>query len=389
VEKFLKNHRLLDNKCFLFSPLAGVLLCAAALIAPPVLSAQTAPPKPGTDTLLLVDGEKLIGHFVSADAKNVTFTSDLAGTVKIDWAKVQELKSSDKFAVAQKGQVFGRKSDPAQVPQGTVSVADQKLSVEGGTATPTVIPVANTQNVIPQGSFLRAFRRARITDYWKGAASFGAAIVQATQTSRTFTSSLAMVRTVPSEDWISPRYRTTFDLSTAYGTNTSAGVTVKTNIIHAGIEQDEYLNPRLFFILDGMIDHNYSQGLQIQQTYSGGFGLVAYKSAKSELDFKGQLAYINEEFTTGPGKELVGALLSQSYNRSLIHGASLHEELSVTPSFNVPTAYSANFLTNLGIPVTKKINLTAGFQDSFLNNPPAGFKKNSLLFTTAITYKIN
>ncbi len=385
----MKIHTLFDRKCVLISQLAGVMLwTACALLGPVGVVAQT-PAKPEPDTLLLVDGEKLIGHFVSADATNVTFNSDLAGTVKIAWAKVQDLKSSAKFAVAKKGQTFGRKTDPAQVPQGVVSVADQKVTVESSTPAPTVIPVADTQNVIPQDSFLRAFRHPRLTDYWKGAASFGAAIVQATQTSRTFTSSLALVRTVPSEDWISPRYRTTFDLNTAYGTNTSAGVTVKTNIIHAGIEQDEYLNPRLFFILDAMIDHNYSQGLQIQQTYSGGFGLVAFKNAKSELDFKGQLAYINEEFTTGPSKELVGAVISESYNRNLLRGIALHEELSVTPSFNVPSAYSANFLTNLGVPLTKKINLTAGFQDSFLNNPPVGFKKNSLLFTTAITYKIN
>jgi hypothetical protein len=386
----LKHHPLFDRKCLLFSQLAGVIiLTASAFVGPLTVSAQT-PAKPEPDTLLLVDGEKLIGHFDSADATNVTFTSDLAGTVKVAWAKVQDLKSSAKFAIAQKGQTFGRKTDPAQIPQGTVSVADQKLTVAGGnTPAPAAIPVANTQNVIPLDSFQRAFRRARIMDYWKGAASFGAAIVQATQTSRTFTSSLALVRTVPSEDWISPRYRTTFDLNTAYGTNNSGGVTVKTNIIHAGVEQDEYLNPRLFFILDAMIDHNYSQGLQIQQTYSGGFGLVAYKNAKSELDFKGQLAYINEQFTTGPSKELVGALVSESYNRNLLRGIALHQELSVTPSFNVPSAYSANFLTNLGVPLTKKINLTAGFQDSFLNNPSVGFKKNSLLFTTAITYKIN
>ncbi len=384
----MTNHGLFDRKCLISSQLAGVIMVAAAVLAGPLASAQT-PAKPEPDTLLLVDGEKLIGHFVSADATNVTFNSDLAGTVKVAWVKVQDLKSSAKFAVAQKGQTFGRKTDPAQVPQGTVSLADQKLTVEGSTAPPAVIPVAKTQNVIPQDSFLRAFRRPKLRDYWKGSASFGAAIVQATQTSRTFTSNLAMVRTVPSEDWISPRYRTSFDLSTAYGTNNSGGTTVKTNIIHAGIEQDEYISPRLFFILDGMIDHNYSQGLDIQQTYSVGFGLVAFKNAKSELDFKGQLAYINEEFTTGPSKELVGALISESYNRNLLRGIALHQELSVTPSFNEPSAYSANFLTNVGVPVTKKINLTAGFQDSFLNNPPAGFKKNSLLFTTAVTYKIN
>jgi hypothetical protein len=353
-----------------------------------ILSGQT-PGKAEPDIMILVDGEKLIGHFESADATNVTFKSDLAGEVKVPWAKIQELKSSGKFAVAKKGQTFGRREKPDQVPQGTVSLADQKVSVNGSGPNPTVIPVSETQNVIPQESFLKAFARPKLSEFWSGTANFGAALVQATQTSRTFTGGVALVRTVPSEAWISPRYRTTLTFQSAYGTTTSAGTTVKTNILHGGIEQDEYLNAKLFFLVDAMFDHNFSQGLGLQQTYSGGLGWVAYKNAKQELDLKGQVAYISQEFDSGPKKNLVGAVATETYNRSLIHGANLHQELSVVPSFNQPAAYTANFLLNLGIPISKKFNVTAGFQDSYLNTPSPDFKKNSLLFSTALTYKIN
>lgn len=344
-------------------------------------------PKP--DVLVLVDGERLIGQLQSADDTDVLFKSDAIGEVKVSWTKVQDLQSSAKFAIAQKGQVFGRRSDPAQVPQGMVSVADQKVTVTQKVGAQVIIPVANTQNVIPQDSFLRAFSHPHFRDFWSGAAGAGFALVDSTQTSKTLSTTLALVRTVPFESWISPRYRTTLTFNSAYGTSSSGPLTIKTNIVHGGLEQDEYINPRLFAFGEGVFDHNYSQGLQLQYTLGGGLGFVVYKQPKQELDFKAQLAYTNQIFTVGSSTHLIGAVLSETYNRVLLHGLTLHQELSVTPAFNEFSDYSANGLANLGIPLTKKINFTAGLEDYYLNNPPPGFKKNSVQFITNVTYKIN
>src|SRR6476661_2130947 len=155
------------------------MLSAFCLLASLSLTAQT-PPEP--DVLIFTDGEKLIGHLVGSTGASVTFKSDMAGEITVDWSKVKELHSSAKFAVAEKGIVFGKHDDLTKVPQGTVAVTDQKLQitpVNGGAA--QTIPLANAQNVIPQDSFLRAFERPRLSQYWKGTASFGAAIVAATQ----------------------------------------------------------------------------------------------------------------------------------------------------------------------------------------------------------------
>ena len=368
--------------------LGGLLVCFFAIILVSA-SAQT-PAKPAPpDVLVLVDGEKLIGHFESATATQVLFKSDLAGEVKVDWAKVQDLQSSAKFAIAHKGQVFGRHIDPTQVPQGAVAVADQKVTVTPAAGAPLTVPVADTANVIPQDNFLRAFSRPKLREYWTGAAGLGFSLVDSNQNSRTLTSTLGLVRTVPSESWIAPRYRTTITFNSAYGTTTSDGETIKTDIIHGGVEQDEYLNPRLFAFGQGTVDHNYSQGLKVSYTVGGGLGFVAYKDAHQELDIKGQIAYTNQVFSIGNSTHLIGAVASEDYNRSFAHGITLHEEISVTPSFNIFNDYSANGLLNLGLPITKKINFTVGLQDSFLNDPPPSFKKNSFQFVTNVTYKIN
>ncbi len=389
---------------------AGKLICAAtfACATASIAFAQAAP-----DVLILVDGEKLIGHLESATAGGVVFKSDLAGEVKVDWTKIKELQSSGKFAVAKKGEVFGTHSDPSKIPQGTVAVADQKVVVTPASGNPETVAVADTPTVIPQDSFLHAFKHPRFSDYWSGAAGLGFAWVESTQKSETLTTALNLQRTVPAESWIDPRYRTTFTFNSAYGDTKSNGSSIETNIIHAGLEQDEYFSKRLFGFGDVSFDHNYAQDLSLQYTLGGGLGVVAYKDAKQELDFKGQIAYISQHFGSiytnesviEPGatlatetsvettkaytNNLVGAILGETYHRSMAHGMTFNEEIDVTPAFNKPSAWTANLIANLGVPISKRFNMTFGIVDAYLNNPPAGFEKNSFQFVTNITYKIN
>jgi hypothetical protein len=359
------------------------------LLASLTLVAQT-PPEP--DVLIFTNGEKLIGHLVGSTGASVTFKSDMAGEITVDWSKVKELHSSAKFAVAEKGIVFGKHDDLTKVPQGTVAVTDQKLQitpVNGGAA--QTIPLANAQNVIPQDSFLRAFEKPRLSQYWKGSASFGAAIVAATQNSRSFSSAVSLVRTVPNESWINPRYRTTVEFSSAYGelTESRPPTTVKTDIIHAGVEQDQYLSQRVFAFGAAAWDHSLSQGLDLQQTYGGGLGWTVFRTPVHELDLKAQLAYVSQNFSDGTSKHLVGSVFTETYNRLFMHGMIFHEQLAITPVFNEPSAYSALGTVNLSIPVYKRLAFTIGAVDSYLNSPPMFFKRNSFQFLTNLTYTIN
>jgi hypothetical protein len=86
---------------------------------------------------------------------------------------------------------------------------------------------------------------------------------------------------------------------------------------------------------------------------------------------------------------LIGAVVGETYTRTLAHGISLNEQLSLIPAFNEVNDYSAIGTINLGLPITKKINITVGLLDSYLNNPPPDFRKNSFQFVTNLTYKIN
>jgi hypothetical protein len=225
---------------------------------------------------------------------------------------------------------------------------------------------------------------------WNGAIAAGASLVEATQKSITFTASIGLIRTVPTEDWLDPRNRTTVDFSTSYGQVTQPGTpTVKTSIYHADAERDEYFTGRVYGFGQLAYDHNFSQGLDLQQAYGGGVGWTVIKSANQTLDVKAAMTYIKQQFEdSGNNQNLVGSTFAEGYHRTLAHGILLSEQISATPAWNNTKAYTASGGAGLAIPVFKRLSVAMSALDTFLNDPPPGFKKNSFQFTTGITYSL-
>ena len=68
----------------------------------------------------------------------------MAGDLTVDWAKVKEIRTPQKFAVLEKGVKPNRKTPDTAVPQGTVTIADQNVQVHPDSgAAPAPIPVRN------------------------------------------------------------------------------------------------------------------------------------------------------------------------------------------------------------------------------------------------------
>src|ERR1700689_3608396 len=221
-------------------------LCAAGVLATRLLSAQAAKPEP--DTLVFTDGEKLVGHFEQSNGTSVKFKSDVLGEVTVDWSKVKELHTSQKFAIVPKNVELNRNSDLSKIPQGAIEVADQKISVTPAAGPAQTVGVADADHVVEQTAFTNAVQRnpSFFTD-WGGGVTAGASLVQATQESRTFTGAINLVRTIPDEDWLRRRNRTEVDLSLSYGTLEQPNTpVVKTEIYHGALQRDEYISASLF-----------------------------------------------------------------------------------------------------------------------------------------------
>jgi hypothetical protein len=341
----------------------------------------------GPDEITFVNGDKLVGTFVSASDSSVTFKTDVLGELTVKWAKVKELHTTQKVALIRKGVELKMKANTANIPQGTLTVQDQKAQVAPSTES---IPVADTNVIIEQTKFEKAMTTSPgFFHDWRGAITAGATVVQATQDNRTFNGALTLVRSEPSEDWLNPKNRTAFTISDSYGeVSEPATPTIKTSIFHAGLQRDEYFTPSLYGFGQALFDHNYSQGLNLQQTYAGGIGWTVVKSAVQFLNVSAAISYTRQDFTKGPEENLIGSVFAEHYNRTLPYKASLDQQASVTPAWNNTNAWSAAFSALVTVPVYKRLGGSTGLIDTYLNNPPAGFKKNSLQFTLGLTYSI-
>jgi hypothetical protein len=352
------------------------------------LQAQT---KPEPDTLIFTNGDKLVGQLERSTGSSVTFKSDMVGEITVDWSKIREIHSDRSFAVIPKNVTFKRHADTSAIPEGKLSLADQKLTVTPPTGAPQTVPVTEASRVVNDTDFKNAVDRQPgfFTD-WKGTLTGAAALVEATQHSETFSGAVSLARLEPSEDWLTRQNRTSFDFSATYGTiSQPATPEIKTDIFHVGLERDEYFSSAFYGFAQGLLDHNFSQNLSLQQTYGGGIGWSVIKKANQSLDLKGGLTYIHQKFSIeGDDQSLIAALVEEDYKRTLVHGMVFTQALILNPTLNNTNAFTGTASALLTLPLYKRINSSLGITDGYLHDPPAGFKKNSFQFTAGLTYSI-
>lgn len=386
--QFLSNPRLVAVLALLcFVPMPAILL--AAPVPPPK-------PNPGPpDVVIFNNGDRLTGKFLRSIDGSVSFHSDIAGDITVPWDKVKEVHSANKFVVLQKGFQPGHRALPAHLPEGSLSVENQQIELEPvpGERTPP-IPIKNVAYVIDQTTFDTQLRhQPGFFGGWTGNATAGATIVEATQNTFTFNGGFALARVIPEVAWLDPRNRTTADFTGSYGKVTQPGVpTVKTAIYHADAERDEYFSPRFYGLVQTAFDHNYSQSLDLQQIYGGGFGRTLIKQPIQTLDVKGTIQYERQSFldaTAGTNQSLIGSTFAINYMRKLAKSMVFNQQVGYIPAWNNTHAYSAAETDTLLMPVYKRFSLSLGTIDSYLNDPATTIpptKRNSFQFTMGATY---
>lgn len=384
------------------------LLVAFLAIAPigfsqaPAVKSAAPPP----DVLVFANGDQLTGKLDSVTGGNVIFKSDMAGTVTISIDKIKELKSGAEFALLRKGAIPGK----TPVPEGSVMVAGGNLTLTpAANEAPAVVPAADVNYLIDRASFEKQMsRHAGFLTGWGGTITGGANIVRSTTNGTTFNLGASLVRAIPTVPWLAPRNRTIVNVSESYGKLSTPVIPppdpesglptsseVLTNIFHADAERDQYFNPRLYALVDTSFDHNYGQGLQLQQVYGGGIGYTAIKTPKQELDLKADVHFERQQFisttiddvvTTQPPVNLIGTTFFEGYIRNLPRKVLFTESLTFLPAWNDFHAYSANFNAALTLPVWKRLAATVSVADNYLNDPAPYYKKNSFQFIAGVTY---
>jgi len=391
----------------------AILTCVLCVFR--LCDAQAQPaPNAAPDVLVLSNGDTLHGKFVSETAGSVTFHSDPLGDISVSWDKIKEMHVAEKFGVLDKNVKPARKKKSVQIPEGTIDMADQTITIHPANAnTIAPIPVKNAQFIMSAKELDKQINHEPgFFAGWNGSATAGATLVSATDNQYTFMGAVNLVRTVPTVSWLDTRNKTIFGFNESYGKITQPAyrypatppatgfiavpaVVTKSSITHFAGERDEYFSSRVFALGAAAFDHNYAQDLQLQQIYGGGFGWTVVKSPKQDFDVKGTMQYEKQQFTAGTGnvnQNLIGSTFAGSYVLHL-KLLSLTQGIEFIPSYNVPKAYSASETDTVSFPTYKNFSFSVGTLDTYLNdapfvgtssNPPT--KPNSFQFTMGVTY---
>jgi len=385
------------------------------------LRAQDA--KPAPDVLVFNNGDQLTGSLVSASGGNVVFKSDMAGQITVGFDKIKELRAGSKaaqFALLKKGARITR-GTPA--PEGTVTIAagavhvspEPPASAPQAVSESITVPAAQVDQLVSKAEFDKQVGPHSFFEGWNGAVTGGATLARSTTSATTLTLGLNLIRAIPTVSWLPPRNRTTVNVVETYGKNTSPTyigpasgapnpnpeVVTLSSIFHADSERDEYFKPRFYALGDVAFDHNYAQGLALQQLYGGGAGWTVLKDARQELDLKADLHFERQQYiltpvngavvappVSTPSQDLIGSTIFEGYHRILPKKVIFTESLNVLPAFNQPKDYSANATAALTLPVWKRLAASFSTTDNFLNDPEPGYKKNSYQFVTGVTYTL-
>lgn len=392
---------------FLLPSRLALLLAFAAVAA-----AAQDKPAAAPDELVLTNGDTLHGKFVTSLQGKLTFHSDPLGDLTIDWDKVKELHTAEKFAVLDKNvKLRGRKS-AHNIPVGTLAVQDHAITIQTESAPPPPpIPVKDAVYILDQPTLEKqVHHEPGFFTGWNGAATAGATLVSATENQYTVAGGFGLVRAIPTVSWLDPRNRTSLDFTGSFGKITQpaytvppvppsttptvvAAVSTKSAIYHADAERDQYFSPRLYALVQTAFDHNFSQDLDLQQIYGGGIGWTVLKTEKQEGDLKATVQYEKQQFISGSAdtnQNLIGSTFGASYvlKTKLV---AYTQGLAFIPSYNVSRAYSANETDTFAFPAYKNLSFSIGTNDSYLNDPPSSLpptKRNSFEFTMGLTYAI-
>ncbi len=150
------------------------------------------------------------------------------------------------------------------------------------------------------------------------------------------------------------------------------GKQFESSIYHADAERDEYFSPRVYALAQTSFDHNFAQDLDLEQIYGAGIGWTAIKNPTEELDVKSTLQYEGQTFisTASQDQNLIGSTVSGAWTAKLPFRSQFKQQVSWTPAYNNPNAYSAAETNALTVPFFKSLALSVGSNESYLNDPP-------------------
>jgi putative salt-induced outer membrane protein YdiY len=173
--------------------------------------------------------------------------------------------------------------------------------------------------------------------------------------------------------------------NTVYATNDAPGATPKTtaNAIQGGIRYDHDLTPRLFGFAGADFQEDSLQTLNLRTILGGGLGFHVIKRESTTLDLLAGINYTRENYDAF-SRSFAAATLGEEFLHKIRASTSLTQSLYFYPNLSEAGDYRGTFNFGTVTKFSKWLGWQNAFGDIYVSNPPAGKKKNDILFTTGL-----
>lgn len=282
---------------------------------------------------------------------------------------------------------------PASATSTAPTIVKSAPQVTGETG--RVIPTNRIGYIVDDSTYQKEIgRKINWRTGWDGSITTGTTVIRATQDSYQFLVDVALQRTIPTVIWLDPKLRTTLQYTQSAGRTSQPGtVPITTNLVHGSAERDEYFSRRGYYLQQISFDHDTTQGLDLQQIYGTGLGVTFFKKQDSEFDVTADLHFEAQAFNstanvTAFHRKLVGSIFSEAYARKF--GKITFDEKTLADfAWNDENAFSASGNTGMKLPLYKKLSFSLSVIDNFLNDPQAGYQKNSFQMSTGLSFSLH
>ena len=337
------------------------------------------------DRVTLKNGDRLTGTVVKSDGKTLVLHTSAAGDVTITYSEIQDITTEQELHITLKN---------GKTLVGPVTTADGKLEVatkSGGAVPADKDEVKLIRNDEEEEAYNKLLHPG-LFHGWGGGANVGFAVARGN--SETESLALAFNALHPTIDSKITAYASSINT-----TNNLATPSTVANLTLGGVRYDRIVTPRLivFVAADYMV--NGLQSLDLRQVYTGGLGFHAIKTANTTLDFLAGTNYTHETYSNGPAiagtlpvvftsyghtNRFVALTLGEELTQNLGKSTVLTEAFYVFPNLQDTGEYRITF--NAG--TVTKFSKWLGWQNQLavidISNPPAGTKRNDLVFTTGL-----
>lgn len=325
------------------------------------------------DTLILKNGDHLTGTVVKSDGKQITFKTEYAGEINVQWSAVKELATDKPLYVT---------TPDKKTVAGTVTTDGTDLVVATTNAGAVHVPLASVTTVRSEAEE-KTFEHSQhpgLLENWKGGANVGFALARGNSDTTNLSIGMTANRTTLHDKLLAYA-------SSIYASNNTPGNNgVTANDIRGGARYDRNFSAKLFAFGSGDYEYNELQDLNLRSIYSGGIGWNAIKRDTTSLDLLGGANYTRETYSTGEQRNLAGITIGDDFMHKLGKSTVLTQQLYIYPDLTNTGQYRAA----LDLGVVTKIKRWLGWQttasDRYLSDPIPGTKSNDLIITTGLNF---